>query len=453
MIAMSERVPPQDQGAEMCVLGAVFLQQENIPAVAEIVSPDDFYRPQHGTLFRVICGMFADRKPIDLVTLRAELERKGLLQEAGGSDYLCVLVEGVPDTRNVEYYAQIVREKSGRRKIISFTWEMAQKAHDATDYPQLLEEMQSRVYAMAQARTGGSGLVSAASAVDEFLAYADRVQRGEVPPGLMTGFVPIDNATGGFQPGDLVTLAAATGLGKSAFAMSTVMNVAGAGGAVLYISAEMETRELGKRLVQASSGVSGQTLRYGKKLTPSDWTRLHQASGKLAGQRIELLCVATTVADIVLKARQLAARWGEPLSLIVVDYLQLMRHTTGETRAQQVGGIAWGLKQAAMDLGTPILMLSQFDRAGVKQTDATPTIHNLKESGDIENHSNTILLLHKPAKTEWEDDETMQIWCKIAKARDGLVTPWDDSGAIRLLFKPAITRFVGAKSIGSSDRE
>ena len=443
MIDRLDRIPPQDQGAEMCVLGAMMLRKENIPAVCEFVAAEDFYFPRHSTLFRAMCGMFDRQHPIDLVTLRAEMERQGLLQEVGGYDYLCSLADGTPNTGNMEYYAKTVREKAGRRRLITLAQDIDERAYSVKDFAQLQDDVQSQVYKLGQGRAS-VGVVSAGEAVEQAIRHAEKVQSGEIKPGLMTGFAPVDDATGGLQSGDLVTLAAATGVGKSALAMSIAQNVAREGGSVLYVSAEMESREMGKRLLQSQSGVPGQKIRYAKQLTDEDWTQLQMAAGQLASLGINLLCRSATVAEIVLRARELASRTQHPLSLIVVDYLQLMRHTTGETRAQQVGGIAWGLKQAAMDLGTPILMLSQFDRAGVKQIDVTPTMHNLKESGDIENHSNTIILLHQPANLVWDGD-SMSVWCRIAKARDGMVTPWEGLGAVRLWFKPSITRFVGAE--------
>jgi len=368
--------------------------------------------------------------------------KAGTLERAGGQNGLIALIEGTPTTANAEHYARIVREKSIARRLIALCADTTAKAHDGPDsIARLLAEHTSRAYDLAP-KDGQAQAVSLAEALDDAMAHAARVRDGTEPPGLMTGFAAVDRAMGGFAPGDLVTLAGDTSSGKTALAGCIAANIAQAGGRVLIVSREMQARELAKRLLQSAARVHGQRIRFARGLHEEDWRELGAAAEALRGLSIAIDTRSGTVADIALEAGKWSATWGGPLSLIVVDYLQLMKieAAKGENRAGAVGRFAWGLKGLAMDLSTPILMLSQLNRAGVIQG-RPPNKHDLKESGDLENHSNAVLLLHRPADARPDPFGKFAVWCKVDKARDALVTPWTGPGAVRLAWQPAYTRF------------
>lgn len=422
-----------------------------------IIKPGDFFTAENGQLYGVMLDMLHDGCPVELASLAAELRKRGIMAsvghektDAGGADYLVELTEYDFATPNLGYYANQLRDQSRLRALITLGNRMSADAKTAgAEAGELIEQYQRDLYELGREDAKGVEVVEAGEAAAEAVARADRVAAGEESPGLMTGFAGIDRALGGFQPGDLVTLGAATSVGKTALALTVAFRVAQRGGAVLVVSAEMNRQSIANRLLQMVSGVSGGRLRVGN-LDEQELEDRRVAQRTIEGWRLAILDQAATVAGIGLRARLQATRWRQDLSLIVVDYLQLMRPTGGDTRAQEVSGIAWGLKQLAMELGCPILMLSQLNRAGVRQAgdNRPPSLHDLKESGDVENHSNAVLLLHRPTNPVPDTAGAMPIWCKVAKARDGMVTLWPAPagseavpGAVTLRFRPELTRF------------
>ncbi len=439
-----ERIPPHSLEAEAVLLGSMFLESEIIPSAAELVKPGDFYRPGHGVLFDLLADMAARGLPVDLVTVKRELEKRNLIGPATGGQgycYVTELVDGTPSAANWRYYAGEVLDLSKRRQAISIGLALAHDGYgsDVEKADELIGRYQQRLYGLA-GKEQSDHSASIAQAVDDVLAYAEAISADRTADtSLASGLPALDSALGGgFSPGDLVTLAADTGAGKSTLAANIAANVARRGGRVLFVSAEMMPRETGRRFLAAASGVYALKLKQGWTMEQQDWREAEQAAAGLAGWKLHLHCRACTVGEIALQARRLGSQW-KGLDLVCVDYLQLMKPTEGDSRAQQVGAIAWGLKQLAMDLGCVVLMLSQLNRA-TNATGQPPGLHGLKESGDVENHSNAVLLLHRPANGATRGDE-LETWLRIAKNRDGVTTPWEGLGAIRLAWRPGITRF------------
>ncbi len=437
------RPVPCDIDAERLVLGAVLRDPSLIADARPVLRPEHFFTLEHGEIYRAILAV-ADKLEPSLDAVRNGLAASGRLSSIGGADYLVQLAMDCGfDVSNFAYNVKIVRNYHAGREGVSIGEQMVRdfKRTPAHEVPALLGHYQQVLYDLDIRSNAAAGLTEAGQAVDEAIQHADRVALGEVKPGLMTGFGDIDRALGGIQPGDLVTLAADTSVGKTAFALAIAANVAQARGAVLYVSGEMDSRALAYRLLQAHSKIPAGRLRT-SNLAPEELEARETVAADIAQWQLAFHARTATVADVGIRARQLAVRWRRPLDLIVVDYLQLMKPTIGDTRAQQIGGIAWGLKQLAMDIGTPVLMLSQLNREGIKGK-RPPSIHALKESGDIENHSNSVLLLHRPESPDYDTDKAMLIWAKIAKARDGRTTPWPTKtrDGLRLRFHPEITRF------------
>jgi len=458
---MNPRPVANDITAEKHLLGSLLAAEELIPDVKARLRPDHFFDPAHQRIFDALCHM-ASNDDATLVVVKNELAKRGELSQIGqggrdedGVAYLKGLAVdwgyGLGD--NIKSSIDAIRATATLRKLDSMGQAMTRQAratapHDADE---MLKDFREQLFELSTGADADKAVVTGFDAAQEAIDYSEQVKRGDVPAGLTTGFGIIDRMlNGGFQPGDLITLAAATSIGKTAFGLTVAAHVAENKGSVFIVSAEMKRRALGFRLLQAGSGVESGRLRIAN-LDGQEAKARQDALDKLRWQKISIYDRAADVGTIKLRARQAAAKWhrDKPLSLIIVDYLQLLNPTEGKTRAEQVGAMAWRLKQVAMDLQAPILLLSQLNRESVKgsqqdgRREKKPALFDLKESGDVENSSNAVILLHRPSPIQLTEDGARIVWCKIAKARDGITTPWydqDDRG-IRLKFWPAITRF------------
>ncbi len=418
--------------------------------VTDVLQPEHFFTPAHVTICKALYAV-ANRGEANLLAVKKELEACDQLQQIGhgatkedGVAYLAELVENCGfDTANFGYYAKCVQDAAALRQLLSISQRMYADAkgspvHEAT---RVIEEYQGQLYRLGIEGSVRRPVTTAADAVDAAIVHADKVRREEAEAGLMTGFPMIDDATGAMQAGDLWTLAGATSVGKTAFALAIAANVAEAGGPVLFVSVEMDSRAIANRLLQARSKIVGGRLRTGN-LSPEELQIREATAAEIQQWRFSICDRTSTVGSIKIYARRLAMRWKQRVGLIVVDYLQLLKPISGKTRAQEIGGLALELKRLAMDTGTPVLLLSQLNREGAREG-RPPSLYSLKESGDVENHSNVVLLLHCPKTPKFDTDGALIVWAKIAKARDGMTTPWPKDGkpGIRLRFKPAITRF------------
>jgi replicative DNA helicase len=445
-----------DLESEQVVLGILLRCPEEFGNVGGVLCPDDFYRPAHATIYRTIeelgriglGGLLAVKNALHAT---GELARigQGTASEADGIGYLADLHENAGwCASNLPYAAGCVRNASLLRRVDSFAGRMQRQARTTAVHhaQELLVAMQRELLDIDVRGATAEASATAGQAVRDALEHADAVKAGLVSPGLVTGFPLLDRATGGMQPGALWTLAGATSIGKSSFALAIARNVAAAGGAVLYASAEMDRRSLGFRLLQAQAQVSGGRLRIGN-MDENERASVDAAQKMIGTWPLVIDDHAGTVGQIGLRARQAAARLGRPLALVVVDHLQLLKPTEGETRAQQVGAMAWGLKRLAMEQGCSVLLLSQLNRESVR-TGAPPSVFALKESGDVENDSDVVILLHRPDPPQLDTDGALLVWVKLAKARDGQVTPWPFQEnpyapwrGIRVRFRPEFTRF------------
>ncbi len=442
---------PHDTEAECSILGAMLRDESLIPDVRRVLRPEHFFTPENRIICEVLFAL-ADGGNACLAAVKHELQATGQLAKVGrgptdeeGDAYLRELAEEWSGfSYSLDYDIKTIRDAFAQRELVSMAARMAQdaKSTPAHGAEGLIDKYQQELFNLDLRADTGSDVVMVGEAVAEAIEHADKVHAGEVSPGLSTGFSVIDRATGGMQAGDLWTLAGATSVGKTALAGAFVINAAQAGGGVLCVSAEMDNRAVANRFLQAYSGVEGSRLRCGN-LDEDELEARSAAAADIEKWQFAIQTGAVTVGEITIRVRQLAKRWSKPLDLIVVDYLQLMKPGGGDTRAQEVSAIAWGLKGLAMQTGTPILMLSQLSREGVKH-ETPPSLYALKESGDIENHSNVVLLLHKPVREQIDTDGVPILWLKIAKARDGMTTAWKDADGrpgIALRYKPGITRF------------
>ncbi|HUX00918.1 MAG TPA: DnaB-like helicase C-terminal domain-containing protein [Phycisphaerae bacterium] len=452
-----DRVPPAKLDSEQVILGSIPLDETGaaLASVRARLTADDFYRPAHQQVFGLLCSIVDEGKPITPLTLKQEILNRGLAgqisrdgSESGVAAYVHELLDWSWDSTNLEYHIGLVKDAAVRRTLIVAGVELVAEAYSqAEDVGELISAFQQKLYDAAKGRAGaGRGAIATfGEAAREAVDHARAVAAGDTPAGLLTGFDALDKVTGGFQPGDLVVLASDTGYGKTTFAGQFALTAAEKARHVYFVSREMLPKEIGKRLLQCRGEIEGDAFKHPWAWEPMDW---HVMDGHVAAlERYDAVVdsQSKTVAEIAAQARLLGTRWGK-VDLLVVDYLQLCQGP-GDTRAQRVGGVAWSLKTLAMEMGSVVLLLSQFDRAANRSGQA-PTIHNLKESGDTENAANIVLLLWRPEKAGRNvETQVFDLWLRVAKSRDGRLTSWDGPGAIRLQWKRKITKFVGCETI------
>lgn len=427
--ATIERLLPHDLTAERVVLGAVLLHNSVLDAL-ESLTATDFFRAAHEKLYAAMLRLHEAGLAIDLVTLRAELARTGDLDEVGGPAYIAALVDGVPMRTPVAHHAVIILEQSRRRQAIYEATRLTRVAYDSEQPASaLLGDAAERLLALSGAAAAGRA-VPLSELVPGGLDSIERAHKtGSLVTGLATGFTELDELTSGMHPADLFVVAARTSVGKTAFALTVARNVAAKDGVVLVHSCEMSKEQLFLRLLASEAEVDLRRLRAGR-LSEVEWTRVSQAVGVLGGLRLFIDDMAhVSCREVRARARSLRAQFGM-LALIVVDYLQLMRGSGSfENRTQEIGSISRGLKGVAKEMGVPVIALSQLKRAQEGRRDKRPQLSDLRESGDIENDSDTVLMLYRP------EDADNQAEVIIAKQRNGPI------GIVKLRFLDYCTRF------------
>jgi replicative DNA helicase len=431
-------VPPQNLDAEESVLGAMMLSPGAIGAVSEVLSASDFYRESHAKIYKAALQLYGRGDPVDAITLVDELEQRGQLDEIGGRVRIHELATLVPAAANAAHYARIVRETATLRGLIRAGSEIARLGIDREgDAVELVDRAEQIVFDLAQAR-----VTSEFSHIDELLKETfDRLMKlyeeGAEVTGVPSGFRDIDRLTSGFQPGNLLILAARPSMGKSGLALNMAANLGVRSGIpVAMFTLEMSKSEVTQRLMCSEAKVESQRLRTGK-LAQEDWSRLTAACDKLAKAPIYIDdSGSTTMMEIRSKSRRLKMR--EPnLGLVIVDYLQLMTsETRTENRVQEVSEISRNLKRLARDLDVPVLALSQLSRAVEQRHDKRPILSDLRESGSIEQDADLVFFIYRDEYYNPEETDSQGIAeLHLAKHRNG---PTD---VVRLSFLKRFAKF------------
>ena len=395
----TDRMPPWNLEAEQGVLGSILLDNDTLHEIVPILKASHFYRDTHQQIYSAIREMYLDARPVDMVTLEAELGRLGIAEKVGGMSALMELQNSVPHAVNAKYYAQIVVQNATKRDLIDMANEALQSGYSReTTAEELLEEVERRVFAIAEDQVTGD-TVPLIDALQEAMSRIDQRQRGIlVGGGLSTGFEAVDALTGPMSPGQEIVLAARPSMGKTAFALNICDHVAMAHGKpVLFVSLEMGKVEIAERLLCIRSGVDGAKIRTGKGITQEDMRQLTLAyeaireSGKIYIDDTP----ARTVSQITANARRLKMR--HEIGMVVIDYIQLITPEDGrDSRQEQVAKISRRLKTLARDLDVPVVVLSQLNRAVETREDHRPRMADLRESGAIEQDADMVLLLHRP---------------------------------------------------------
>src|SRR5215216_1843178 len=414
-------VPPQNLDAEESVLGSMMLSPGAIGAVSEILDAGDFYRESHAKIFRSALALYAKGEPVDAITVVDELDERGELEAAGGRTRVHELAALVPATANAGHYARIVREAATLRGLIRVGSEIAQLGWERPgETIDLVDRAEQLIFELSQSRVSSEFAHIEALLKESFERITALYEAGEEVTGVPSGFRDIDRLTSGFQPGNLIIVAARPSMGKSGLALCMAANIAVRKALpVALFTLEMSKSEVTQRLMCSEAKVESQRLRTGK-LGADDWPRLTAACDKLAKAPVYVDDTGSiTMMEIRSKARRLKSKEPE-LALIFVDYLQLMTSgSTVENRVQEVSQISRNLKVLARDLDVPVIALSQLSRAVEQRHDKRPILSDLRESGSLEQDADLVFFIYRD---EYYNDETeAQVIAEVhlAKHRNG----------------------------------
>lgn len=430
------RVPPQNIDAEKAVLGSMMLETEAITQVETILEPDDFYLEAHRKIFQGIINLAERDEPIDLISVNEELRQQNQIEEIGGSSYITELANWVPTAANAEYYAKLVKNKSLLRRLITTAGNIANLGYQAEEEVDiLLDKAEQMVFSLAEGRTA-QGIHQIKDVLVDAFERLEKVYETEGGiTGVASGFYELDYMTSGFQPSDLIIIAARPSMGKTALVLNMAQNMAVKNKVPVAIySLEMSKEQLAQRLLCAEAKINGQHLRSGQ-LQDKDWLVLSHALGRLSEAPIFIDDTpGITLMELRAKARRLKAEHG--LGLIAIDYLQLMQGNGRiENRQQEISEISRSLKALARELEVPVIALSQLSRAVESRINKRPQLSDLRESGSIEQDADLVLFIYRDEYYNPESDKKGIAELIIAKQRNGPV------GTVETIFMKDYTRF------------
>ena len=400
-VGRPERVPPHNEEAEQAVLGAMMLSGEAIAQVADLgLRADDFYRSGHRSVYQALTDLYARGQPVDVVTAKEELVRRGSLESSGGALYLQHLVETVATPASAAHYARIVGDHALLRRLIGAAGEILQGAYDVPEDPEgFADESEGRIYSVSR-RHERDQVVALRELVHQSMEDLERIHERTGLVGIPTGFRDLDEILQGLQKGNLVIVAARPGIGKSSLVTNIARNVAvDEQVPVALFSLEMSRVEIGMRLLCSEARVQWHKVRAGM-VAAEDWGRIVEAAEVLDPAPVHIVDTGNaTIVDIRAKARRLKSQHG--LGLLIVDYLQLMSsHLRVDNRQQEVAEISRSLKLLAKELEIPIIAVSQLNRDPERRTDKRPQLADLRESGSLEQDADVVLFIHRDPLSE-----------------------------------------------------
>lgn len=434
------KVPPHSMEAEQSVLGGLMLDNNAWDTVSEVVLDDNFYRQEHRKIYRTMRKLVNDGNPIDVVTLSEELDRTGDLEGAGGLDYLIELAKNTPSASNIRAYSEIVRDRSLLRQMISAANEIADDAFnpDGKSSEEILNSAEQKIFQIAEDRPNQGG----PEGVNELLKKAvDRIDTlfnsdGDMT-GVTTGFDDLDAKTAGLQPSDLIIVAARPSMGKTTFAMNLVENALMASNKpVLVFSLEMPAEQLMTRMLSSLGRIDQTRVRTGS-LEEEDWPKLTTAVNMMRDKPLFIDDQAgISPNELRTRARRIVREHG-PLSLIMIDYLQLMQMKTPgiESRTQEISEISRSLKAIAKELECPVVALSQLNRTLEQRPNKRPVNSDLRESGAIEQDADVIMFIYRDEVYNEDSEHKGVAEIIIGKQRNGPI------GTSRLAFIGKYTKF------------
>lgn len=430
------RVPPHSIEAEQSVLGAIIMDSEAAGVASEIITADDFYRPDHKLIYEALMELYDSMEPIDLVTIQNKLNEKGVLEQIGGIGYLGQLGAFVPTSAHIKQYAKIVESKSVLRKLIAASTEISAKSYEGQEAVEdVVNYAEKKIFDIMQNKHTDDFtplseiLVSSIEKIED--AY---MNKGKIS-GIATGFIDLDYRTTGFQPSDLILVAARPSMGKTAFALNIAQTAAVKNGhKVAIFSLEMSKDQLVNRMLCSEAMVDAQKIRTGS-LDNDDWTKLARAIGPLSEASIFIDDTpGISMTELRAKCRRLKLEHG--LDFIMIDYLQLMTGSgKNESRQQEISDISRSLKGLAREMNAPVVALSQLSRACESRADHRPMLSDLRESGAIEQDADVVMFLYRDEYYHPDTEQKNIGEVIISKQRNG------PTGTVELMWLGQYTRF------------
>ena len=438
--ALLKRVMPHSIEAEQSVIGAMIMDRDAVTVAFEMLNVEDFYQKQYGILFEAMTELYSEGKPIDLITLQNRLKEKDVPPEISSLEFVRDMITTVPTSANVKYYAEIVSEKALLRRLIKVNEDIAAECYAGKERVEdILEDTEKQIFQVLQRRSSDD-FVPIKEVVLNALDKIEAASRskGSVT-GMATGFIDLDYKTSGFQPSDLILIAARPSMGKTAFVLNIAEYMAfRSNETVAIFSLEMSKEQLVNRLFALESRVDSQILRTGN-LSDSDWANLIEAAGTIG--RSNLIIDDTpgiSVAELRSKCRKFKLEHN--LGIVMIDYLQLMQGSRrSESRQQEISDISRSLKELARELQVPVVALSQLSRAVEQRPDHRPMLSDLRESGAIEQDADVVMFLYRDDYYNHDTEKKDVAEVIIAKQRNGPI------GTVELAWLPRFTKFANMK--------
>ena len=433
---MPTRKMPQNLEAEMSVLGVAFLNKSSLAKICEELYPEMFYSEANKKLFEAIKSCYENHIPVDITTIKEELDKKKNLSAVGGIEYISEVIDSVATAANLDYYIKIVKDKAVMRNLIDTATDIITNAYEEDEeVSQLLDESERKILNVVKERQT-SDFIHIRDAIAIAQENLERLSENKSElTGVPTGYTKLDKAASGLHPGELIIIAARPGMGKTAFALNIAVNAAkSTKKAIAIFNMEMPAEQLVNRMRSAVGQVDSHKIQTGM-LNHEDWKRINEANSQLAETNIQIVDDASiTAGEIKAKCRNLANK-DEGLALVIIDYLQLV--TTGgkrpDSRQQEVSEISRALKTMAMELKVPVIALAQLSRNAEKRENNQPMLADLRESGSIEQDADMVLFINRndyfKPKEQLDSQQNVVADIIIAKHRKG------STGVFQLLFE------------------
>ena len=431
------KIPPHDIDAEQAVLGSMLTDKDAVNAAIESLKEDAFYRDDNKAIFQAIVNLYSKSEPIDIITLKDELESMDKFEQVGGFEYLASLPDKVPTTANVQKYIKIVEEKSILRNLIKTANEIIELGYDpAEDVEDIMDGAEKKIFDIMQSKNQKGYTPIKDVLVESFTKLEELYNRKQHITGVPTGFAELDYKTAGLHGSELILVAARPAMGKTAFALNIATNAALRGNApVAIFSLEMSKDQLVNRILCSEAMVDSNKVRTGK-LGEDDWVKLAGAIGPLSEAEMYIDDTpGISVMEIRTKCRKL--KMEKNLGLVVIDYLQLVQgNKRTASREQEISEISRSLKILAKEINVPVIALSQLSRAVEQRPDHRPMLSDLRESGAIEQDADIVMFLYRDDYYNKESEKKDIAEVIIAKQRGG------QTGTVELLWMGQYTKFV-----------
>lgn len=432
------KIPPHDIEAEQAVIGSMLTDKTAVSDSIELLKEEDFYREDNKLIYLAMLNLYNKAEPIDLITVKSELEAMGKFEAIGGFEYLAELPEKVPTTANAQKYIKIVKEKSQLRQLISVANKIIELGFDTTeDVEDIMDEAERKIFDLSQGKNAKGYVAIKDILVDSVTQLEELYRRKQHITGVSTGFIDLDYRTAGLHGSELILVAARPAMGKSAFALNIATNAAlRSNTPVAIFSLEMSKEQMVNRILCSEAMVDSNKVRTGK-LEDEDWSKIAEATGPISEAGIYIDDTpGLSIMEIRARARKL--KLEKNIGLIVIDYLQLVQGSSkkSSSREQEIAEISRSLKILAKELNVPVIALSQLSRAVEQRPDHRPLLSDLRESGSIEQDADIVMFLYRDDYYNEDSDKKGIAEVIIAKQRSG------STGTVDLGWLGSYTKFV-----------